>query len=47
MSKKHHPDKGGNSSLYLKIQRAYEVLSDRTKRSIYDVDGLDEVARYE
>ena len=47
LSKKHHPDRGGNASLYAKVQRAFEVLSDRTKRSIYDVDGLNEVINYE
>jgi len=30
-----------------RINRAYEVLSSRIKKSIYDTDGLDEVERYE
>lgn len=47
LSKEHHPDKKGNNSLYVKILRAYEILSDRTKKSIYDNDGIDEVGRYE
>lgn len=33
--------------MYVKIQRAYEILSSRTKKSIYDTDGIDEVSRYE
>ncbi len=28
------------------IKFAYEVLSDRTKRSIYDLDGEQEVQNY-
>jgi len=33
---KHHPDKGGDSAEFQKIQEAYSVLSDDTKRSQYD-----------
>lgn len=29
------------------LNRAYEVLSDRTMRSIYDLDGEQEVRNYE
>ncbi len=47
LSKKYHPDKSRNTSQYQKIQRAYEILSDRTLKTIYDTDGLDEVIRYE
>lgn len=37
--KEHHPDKGGNSETFNKIQTAYEVLSDNTKKSGYDAYG--------
>ena len=47
LTKKYHPDKGGNHSMYVKVQRAYEILSDRIKKSVYDTDGIDEVSRYE
>lgn len=47
LSRTHHPDKSGNSHMYVKITRAYEVLSSRIKRHIYDTDGLEEVERYE
>jgi DnaJ-class molecular chaperone len=29
------------------VERAYSVLKDRAKRSIYDLDGEEEVQRYE
>jgi DnaJ-class molecular chaperone len=29
------------------VKRAYEVLSDRTMKSIYDVDGEEEVRNFE
>jgi DnaJ-class molecular chaperone len=41
---KHHPDKGGNAEKFKEISSAYEVLSDKKKREIYDrfgKDGLD------
>lgn len=47
LSKKHHPDKSGNSQMFAKVTRAYEVLNSRVKRHIYDTDGLQEVERYE
>lgn len=37
----HHPDKGGDQASFQKIQKAYEVLSDERKRSIYDQTGVD------
>jgi DnaJ-class molecular chaperone len=47
LTKKYHPDKYGNSKKYTEIQRAYEILSNRTKKVIYDTDGIDEVLRFE
>ena len=32
---------------FTEINRAYEVLSDETKRQLYDTQGEDEVERYE
>jgi DnaJ family protein A protein 2 len=36
---KHHPDRGGDKEVFQKIQTAYEVLSDKEKRDIYDKYG--------
>ncbi len=37
---KHHPDReGGNNEEFVKIQAAYEVLSDPEKRKNYDATG--------
>lgn len=38
-AQKNHPDKGGDETLFLKIQKAYEVLSDPVKRDRYDKTG--------
>tara|TARA_Y100000389_G_scaffold85335_1_gene82048 strand:+ start:18148 stop:19308 length:1161 start_codon:yes stop_codon:yes gene_type:complete len=38
---KHHPDKGGDSERFKKIQAAYDVLSDSEKKQQYDNFGLD------
>lgn len=32
----HHPDKGGNTATFQKIQSAYDILSDPVKRQQYD-----------
>lgn len=32
----YHPDKGGNKECFQKITRAYKLLSDISKREIYD-----------
>ena len=47
LSKKYHPDRSGHSERFVKIQRAYEVLSSRVKKHLYDTDGLEEMERYE
>src|ERR1044071_1964984 len=40
--KKHHTDKGGNIEDFLRVQLAYDVLSDDEKRKRYDETGLSE-----
>ena len=32
----HHPDRGGNQDEFVKVQQAYEVLSNSDKRNAYD-----------
>jgi curved DNA-binding protein CbpA len=39
LSKQHHPDKGGDPQLFIKIQVAYETLIDDDSRAAYDRDG--------
>ena len=36
---KEHPDKGGDSEKFKEITYAYEVLSDKDKREVYDTHG--------
>ena len=36
LAKKHHPDRGGNTTKFQEIQEAYSVLSDPKKRQQYD-----------
>ena len=36
LSMKHHPDRGGNNDDFIKVQQAYEVLSNSDKRNAYD-----------
>lgn len=36
LSKQHHPDKGGSTETFITLQRAYDVLYDPEKRSMYD-----------
>ena len=38
---KAHPDKGGDAEKFKEISMAYEVLSDKDKREIYDQHGED------
>lgn len=42
LSRKHHPDKGGDPEEFKKIQKAYEVLSDEGRRKMYDMTGSEE-----
>jgi len=36
---KHHPDRGGDKDKFQELQNAYEVLTDKEKRDIYDKYG--------
>lgn len=42
LASKHHPDKGGDTATFQKIQAAYDTLSDSEKRSYYDTFGTTE-----
>lgn len=37
--KKHHPDVGGDTENFTKIQEAYEILSNPERRRVYDLTG--------
>jgi DnaJ-class molecular chaperone len=39
MALEHHPDRGGDTEKFKQIQKAYEILSDDRRRSIYDQTG--------
>jgi len=39
LSKKHHPDKGGDEQEFQKINAAWEILKDPEKRAHYDKTG--------
>jgi len=39
LAQKHHPDKGGDSKKFKEINEAYQVLSDKEKRTQYDRFG--------
>jgi len=39
LAKIHHPDKGGDTEKFKEIQNAYDVLSDSSKRQMYDMTG--------
>jgi DnaJ-class molecular chaperone len=36
LASQHHPDKGGNHAKFQEVQKAYETLSDDSKRAQYD-----------
>ena len=38
LASKHHPDKGGDTNEFQKIEEAYRVLSDTTSRAEYDAE---------
>ena len=38
LCKKYHPDKNGDEKMFLKIQKAYDILSDEGLRSDYDYE---------
>lgn len=38
LASKHHPDKGGDTAMFQKIQEAYSVLGDDAKRAQYDAE---------
>ena len=39
LARTHHPDAGGDEAKFKEINEAYEVLSDETKRALYDQYG--------
>ena len=39
LASQHHPDRGGNTAEFQKIQAAYDVLGDQAKRQAYDRPG--------
>ena len=39
LAMQHHPDRGGQQENFQRIQTAYDVLSDETKRAAYDATG--------
>lgn len=43
---KNHPDKGGDPEAFKRISEAYQVLSDPSKRSLYDQLGDDGYAQH-
>jgi len=39
MARQHHPDKGGDTETFKGVQEAYEVLSDPSRKQMYDMTG--------
>lgn len=46
LARQHHPDKGGDPTLFGKIQHSYEVLSDPKRRNVYDTWAKELEFRY-
>lgn len=42
---KSHPDRGGDPEVFKKITKAYEILSDQSKRDLYDKHGEEGVEK--
>ena len=40
LARVHHPDKGGDAETFKEITRASDILSDETKRRMYDETGM-------
>ena len=38
LANQHHPDKGGDTNQFQKIQAAYDAISDEGKRAQYDAE---------
>lgn len=43
LAKTHHPDRGGDPEVFKAKEKAYGILSDEEKRSLYDQGGLEAV----
>jgi curved DNA-binding protein CbpA len=39
-AKNHHPDAGGDASVFREIQKAYEILTDPERRKLFDETGV-------
>jgi len=37
LSMKHHPDRGGNKETFQKINEAYQILGEESKKRVYDI----------
>ena len=40
LSKTHHPDKGGDKAVFAELAKAYEILSDKIRRKMFDEQGI-------